>query len=73
MWLPPAAEANAQCVDGLFVDRVAGGLDVALDSFGVAGASQVDAVDALGEGLLDHPAAGRNGGFVEAEQGAGRR
>ena len=57
----PAAEANAQCVDGLLVDRVAGGLDEALDSLGVAGAGEVDAVDALGQGLLDHPAAGGDG------------
>ena len=52
----PAAEADAQGVGGLLVDRVAGGLDEALDSLGVAGAGEVDVVDALGEGLLDHPA-----------------
>ena len=67
----PAAEAFADDVDGLLVDRVAGGLDEALDALGVAGAGEVDAVDALGEGLLDHPAAGGDGRFVEAEQGQG--
>ena len=67
----PAAEADAQGVGGLLVDRVAGGLDEALDSLRVAGAGEVDAVDALGEGLLDHPAAGCDGRFVEAEQGQG--
>ena len=67
----PAAEAFAHDVDGLLVDRVAGGLDEALDSFGVAGARQVDAVDALGQSLLDHPAAGLDGRFVETEQGQG--
>ena len=65
----PAAEANAYDVDGLLVDGVAGGLDEALDSLGVAGAGEVDAVDALGEGLLHHPAARRDGRFVESEQG----
>ena len=67
----PAAEADAQGLGGLLVDRVAGGLDEALDSLRVAGAGEVDAVDALGEGLLDHPAAGGDGRFVEAEQGQG--
>lgn len=33
----PAVEAFAKNVDGLLVDRVAGGLDEALDALGVAG------------------------------------
>ena len=65
------AEADVQGVGGLLGDRVASGLNEALDSLGVAGAGQVDTVDTLSEGLLDHPAAGRDGRFVEAEQGQG--
>ena len=64
----PAAEALADYVDGLLVARVASRLDEALDPLGVAGAGEVDA---LGQGLLDHQAAGGDRRFVEAEQGQG--
>ena len=57
--------------DGLPVNGVADGPDKFPNGFGVAGPAEVDAVDAGGQRLLDHPAAGPHGLRIEAQDRKG--